>query len=63
MHEADKSFGPLDAGAMQVAYELLREDGGKSPGYENFHSADVDAKAELIVKLGRALAEKWRRRR
>ena len=63
MHEVDKSFGPLDAGAMQVAYELLRDDAGKSPGYEAFPNANVEEKADLIVKLGRAVAEKWRRRR
>jgi hypothetical protein len=63
MHEIDKSFGPLDAGAMQVAYDLLRNDAGKSPGYETFPTDNIEAKAELIVKLGHALAEKWRRRR
>jgi hypothetical protein len=63
MHEPDKSFGPLDAGAMQVAYDLLREDGGKSPGYEAFAHANVEARVDLIVKLARVLADKWRSRR
>jgi len=63
MHEVDKSFGPLDAGALQVAHLLLCEDGGKSPGYEAFPNADVEAKVDLIVKLARVVAEKWRRRR
>ena len=51
MHERDTSFGPVDAGALQVAYKLLREDGGKSPGYEAFPNANLDAKVDLVVKL------------
>ena len=62
MHERDTSFGPVDAGALQVAYKLLREDGGKSPGYEAFPSAKVDAKVDLVIKLARTMSDKWRTR-
>ena len=63
MHEVDKSFGPLDAGALQVAHMLLREDAGKSVGYENFTMADVETKADMVVKLAHIVADRWRRRR
>ena len=63
MHEPDVSFGPVDAGALQVAYKLLQEDGGKSVGYEAFPNADVEGKIDLLVKLAHSLADKWRMRR
>ena len=62
MHERDPSFGPVDAAAMQIAYDVLCQDGGKSAGYERFPFSDAEAKLDFVVKLGRALAEKWRAR-
>ena len=47
MHERDLSFGPVDAAAMQVAYDILHQDGGKSAGYERFPFSDARGQARL----------------
>jgi hypothetical protein len=52
----------VDAAAMQIAYDILRQDDGKSAGYERFPFSDAEAKLDFVVKLGRSLAEKWRAR-
>jgi hypothetical protein len=47
MHEPDPSFGPVDAEAMQVSYDILHQDGGKSAGYERFPFSDARGQARL----------------